>query len=237
MNRDEVLLAQMRDAVAKVERFTAGMDEAAFRADEKTQSGVCWSQQQGRNELITVGTLCRVIGLLHAHRFTGLTASSFDDLVPALDKAIGDVGVNVMRENVRTFFGLIDECWGIQRVHYKGMATYLKHNFLAALAKLLSDFEEFWRGPDEKRLFIDAPLRRKIGSFKIDDPEVQRMAGASGLAREHLFILMVSHVQKGRRTPLKNRYGANDVVDFGGDGQGGDGAEAEEAEAELASVK
>ena len=40
MKTDEVLLAQMRDAVAKIERFTHGMDEASFKNDEKTQSAV-----------------------------------------------------------------------------------------------------------------------------------------------------------------------------------------------------
>lgn len=40
MKDDSVYLAHMRDAVAKIERFAAGMEEAEFRADEKTQSAV-----------------------------------------------------------------------------------------------------------------------------------------------------------------------------------------------------
>ncbi len=40
MKNDDVLLAQMRDALAKIERFTSYMSEEAFRKDEKTQSAV-----------------------------------------------------------------------------------------------------------------------------------------------------------------------------------------------------
>ncbi|MBI2409932.1 DUF86 domain-containing protein [Candidatus Kaiserbacteria bacterium] len=40
MKTDDVHLAQMRDAVAKIKRFTEGMDEPSFKNDEKTQSAV-----------------------------------------------------------------------------------------------------------------------------------------------------------------------------------------------------
>jgi uncharacterized protein with HEPN domain len=40
MRSDDVYLAQIRDAILKVERFTAGMSEDAFKQDEKTQSAV-----------------------------------------------------------------------------------------------------------------------------------------------------------------------------------------------------
>ena len=40
MKSDDVLLAQVRDAITKIERFTSGMSEVGFRQDEKTQSAV-----------------------------------------------------------------------------------------------------------------------------------------------------------------------------------------------------
>lgn len=40
MKDDAIYLAQMQDAITKIERFTSAMDEAAFRADDKTQSAV-----------------------------------------------------------------------------------------------------------------------------------------------------------------------------------------------------
>ena len=38
MKNDNVYVAQMLDAVAKIEDFTAGMDQSTFLADAKTQS-------------------------------------------------------------------------------------------------------------------------------------------------------------------------------------------------------
>lgn len=40
MKDDKVYIDQMLDAVRKVEAFTAGLDFARFKADEKTQSAV-----------------------------------------------------------------------------------------------------------------------------------------------------------------------------------------------------
>lgn len=40
MSRDAAYLAYMRDAIGKIERFTAGLDEKVFAIDEKTQSAV-----------------------------------------------------------------------------------------------------------------------------------------------------------------------------------------------------
>ena len=54
MKTDEVLLAQMRDAVAKIERFTSGMDEPTFRADEKTQSAVIM-------QLVLIGEIAKQV--------------------------------------------------------------------------------------------------------------------------------------------------------------------------------
>ena len=40
MNRDDAYLAYVRDAIGKIERFTAGMGAEKFAKDEKTQSAV-----------------------------------------------------------------------------------------------------------------------------------------------------------------------------------------------------
>lgn len=40
MNRDALYLDRIRDAIGKIERFTAGIDEVSFATDEKTQSAV-----------------------------------------------------------------------------------------------------------------------------------------------------------------------------------------------------
>ena len=54
MNRDIAYLAYIRDAVRKIETFTAGMDESQFLKDEKTQSAVML-------QLILIGEMAKKV--------------------------------------------------------------------------------------------------------------------------------------------------------------------------------
>ena len=161
---------------------------------------VQWRQQMARVEILTASTLVRVVGLLHSHRLPGRD-SGVVEVVTSLNNNLEKVGIQAMRENTRLFFTLVDECWGVQKVHFRG-AAYLKGGFLTVLARIISDHHDFWKQPDEKRLFIDASLRRKLAKFPVDDPEIARMAGASGMAREHLYQLILGHLNKGKTTKI-----------------------------------
>jgi hypothetical protein len=168
---------------------------------------VCWEQNVARGELITAMTFARAANFLHSHKGP-IAGANVEGYVESLDKISEIVGVQAMRENLRTFWGLVDECWGIQRVHQRGSAPYLKGNFLDVFAKILSDHYEFWQGDDERKLFVHAPLRRKLAQFSINDTEVVRLAGAGGKAREILYILMRDHINSGKRTKrLSSRVG------------------------------
>jgi len=167
---------------------------------------VQWKQRMARSELISAITYCKIAGRLHSHK-AATKRSQIDELVPALDKAIETFGVQVMRENLRGFYELIDHCWGIRRVEYRG-ATHLKNTFLNVLAQMLSDHHDFWKQPDEKRFFIDAIDRRKLAQFPLQDPQVQNLAGSGGLAGEQLYFMLKNHMDKGRRSgKLKSRTG------------------------------
>ena len=121
-------------------------------------------------------------------------------------------GIQVVRKNVKAFFELIDHCWGIRRVEYRG-ATHLKASFLKMLAQFLSDHYNFWKQPDEKRFFIDAVDRRKLAQFPLQDPQVQNLAGAGGQAPELLYTLLKRNMDRGRRSGrLESRTG--DVAAF-----------------------
>ncbi|HEY4501468.1 MAG TPA: hypothetical protein VJJ20_00140 [Candidatus Paceibacterota bacterium] len=140
---------------------------------------VCWKQNMARGELITALTFLRVANELHRHK-AGVLSGGIDLFIPGLDRMGEAVGVQNVRENIRTFWGLIDECWGIRRIHTKGTAPYIKGGFLRTLAKMLSDHHDFWPGEDEKRLHVSKDHRYKLSKFPIGDPEVIRLAGASG---------------------------------------------------------
>lgn len=160
---------------------------------------VTWSQRMGKGELITALTFAKVFGLLHSHK-AATKRSRIEELVPALDKAIDAFGISAVRDNIKKFFELVDECWGIKRVHYREGAMYMRHTFLAVLAKLLSDHHDFWQAPDEKRLFVSANLKRKIAQFEVNDPAVIQLTSSSGKSRELLYMLLRDHINKGKTT-------------------------------------
>lgn len=173
---------------------------------------VSWAQRMMKGELVSALTFAKVAGVLHSHK-AATRRHSLDELVPALDKAVDIVGVQNMRSNISTFVDLVDECWGIKRVQYREGASYLRSPFLLVLASLISDHHDFWRQPDEKRLFIEAPLRRKIAQFPTHDPQVVQLAGSGGKSREMLYYLLRDHINSGKRTKrLSPRNG--DSVSF-----------------------
>ncbi len=159
---------------------------------------IAWNQRMAKGELLTALTLAKVSGVLHAHR-APTRRTSLGELVPALDKAVELVGVQNIRSNISTFFDLIDECWGVKRVQYREGASYLRSTFLMVLAALISDHHDFWRQPDEKKLFIEAPLRRKIAQFPTHDPQVVQLASSAGKSREMLYYMMRDHINSGKR--------------------------------------
>ena len=156
---------------------------------------VTWQQAMQRHHLITAATYIKAAGRLHATFGPGKT-SRVTELIPALQKTMNTVGRNVMRENVKTFFGLIDESWGLRSIAYKAGACYVKTTFLVTLADVLTEYKNFWK---DTRLSIDANLRKKIASFPVTDPQVIQLASASGQARYILYQLMVNHINSGRR--------------------------------------
>ncbi len=176
---------------------------------------VSWSQKMARGEMLTALTFAKVVGVLHSHKAAG-KSNSIDELVPALDRSMDIIGMQNMRDNIKCLFDLVDECWGIRRVQYRESAVVVRSQFLGVLARLLSDHTDFWKQPDEKKLFVDASLRKKFATFPIHDPQVVQLSGSSGKSRDLLYMLLRDHVNSGKRTKrLVSRKA--DIVDFSDD--------------------
>lgn len=157
---------------------------------------VSWAQRMERKKLLTAMTLCRVAGALHAHVGPGRSRGR-QALANGNNVIMERIGRNTYRDNIRVFFDFVDECWGVKRVTYKQGANWLKENFLLTLATFLSRHEAFWRGD---RLFIEAPLAKKIASFEVADPYVAQLSAAGSTASSILYQLLVEHVNSGKRT-------------------------------------
>ncbi len=157
---------------------------------------VSWSQRQQRQELITALTFMKTIDVLHAHFGPG-RSSRLDEVARGAQAIMDAVGRNTFRDNIRTFFDLIDSCWGVKAIAFREGAVYLRSGFLLVLADVLGRHQNFWR---EKRLFIEKDVMRKIALFPVSDPHVSNLASSGGQARHLLFDLLVKHINSGKTT-------------------------------------
>jgi len=156
---------------------------------------VCWSQNMRRTqELLTALTYLKASMRLHS-RFGPGRYSGVSQLWQALPSMMDKVGSEPMVENIKTFFGLLDNAWGVKHVLYRDRATHLKPGFLFALADALSDCPSFWNG---SRLLIDRDSQKKIARFPVGDPGVKTMACAQSSAGL-LGRLMLDHINSGKR--------------------------------------
>lgn len=157
---------------------------------------VCWQQNMGREHLVTAMTLLKCVTTLHAH-LGGGRSLAMDQLVAAAQATVDKIGRANFRANVQVFFGVLQECWGVNRIAYKDQGTALRGGFLTALARILDAHDDFWTG---ERLVVSPQHRRKLKSFAISDPNVQRLAASSGPAVLILHQMMLAHLNAGRRT-------------------------------------
>jgi hypothetical protein len=157
---------------------------------------VSWQQRMTREELMTALSLAKVAGVLHSHLGPG-RSSKVDELARGIGKIQAAVGPATFRDNLVTFYDVIDSCWGIKRIAFKEGAVYMRLTFQSCLAMAFSRHTDFWKG---NRLVVDSSLRRKIAQFPVTDPHVIQLASSSGKARDYLLLLLVNHINNGKRT-------------------------------------
>lgn len=157
---------------------------------------ICWMQTMRRTDLITATTFFKVAGMLHSHAGPG-RGSNVIELAKGLQKIMDNVGKVTFVNNVRAFFEPIDQAWGVNRVSFRHGASYLKTSFMIELARVFSNHENFWEGD---KLVVPKDVIKKLSLFPISDPEVMRLSSSGGSAGELLYMLMVKHVNAGKRS-------------------------------------
>lgn len=187
-----VLLRNMKDDFEVVATLLLLSKDSDFVLGRR----ICWQQRMLRQHLISAVTFLKVVGALHSHIGPG-KSNNVAELVPAIQKTMGVVGRNILRDNVRIFFEAVDECWDVRNIVYKEGAPYIRLSFMVCLAEIFSEHSTFWR---DRRLFIEASWRKKLKLFPIGDPTVKQLASASGQARYMLKQLIIDHLNRGKRT-------------------------------------
>lgn len=158
---------------------------------------VSWNQQMNRSELMKALAFCQSCITLHRFSGTGGRNMAAAQSIPAaMDKMASNVGLQNFRQNIFTFYEMMDEVWGLRGMKYIDRATHVRHNFLKELAGVLGDHEDFWDG---NRLVIDATQKAKLKSFPIDDPTIIRLAGAGSAAGVLLRRHIIDHLNRNKQ--------------------------------------
>jgi hypothetical protein len=159
---------------------------------------ISWSQNVQRGELMTALTMSKVSVELHRHKTT-VSGASVEGIARSVKMAADAVSLNTFRQNVFTFFKIIDECWPYASIEYRKSAAQAKAPFLMVVSRMLSDHPVFW-DDDGCLLKMHADDRRKLAKFPVNDPSIVHLTGASGPAHKLLYTHLVSHMNSGRRT-------------------------------------
>lgn len=178
---------------------------------------VSWRQSMGREHLITATVLAKAIVALHGH-YGSVGSSNIKDVIGTGTVTYDRVGKARFRANVMSFFGVLEDCWGVQSVVYKAPCAAIKSGFLMALARALSEHSDFWI---EKQLVVPKDVREKLRTFPMSDPSVVvLLSGGSGAGRLVLRNLIVDHINSGRRTRRLKAWTDEQLTAQGKSGRG-----------------
>ena len=167
---------------------------------------ISWQQSRTRNELVTARTMVRSMAFLHAH-ISPIRANSLECLIKSLDNSAEKIGLSTLRANIKTFFSVIEDAFGIRSIAFRKSAPQIRETFMITLAKVFGDHLDFWAEPECRTLFVDPSLRRKLHTFPIRDPNIIELTGAGGNARNILYRLIIEHLDSGKRTHRLRRRG------------------------------
>lgn len=173
---------------------------------------VSWDQHMKRNDIVRGAMYLKVAVALHSN-YSGV-GSGFgaERITQSLDRAAEHIGIQALRNNVKTFFEIIDKTWGLREIAYREPAVQLKVTFLIALARVFALHDNFWDG---KHLSVDRATVAKLKGFRLHDPHVVSLASASGSAQKILYDLIARHINSGKRTRrLEPRDTDDTVVDI-----------------------
>lgn len=161
------------------------------------RSRISWGQRMSRGELLGALLVMKTIGVLHTHSGPGI-ASRVEDLVASMDKTLNIVGANVWRANVRTFFSVLDQAFGVRTIAYRDLSAHIRGGFMFTLARVFADHQTFWDG---QRLEVARHDVEKLRAFPIRDPGICAViANSNSKANPLLYARLMQHMNSGRRS-------------------------------------
>lgn len=155
---------------------------------------VNWKQLMTRSQLIHASTLVRIAAVLHTH--FGGDANQFDVLKSASGLARLKLPRQTVRDNTKTFWGMIDAIWKVREITYKERAPHIRQSFLMALARLFNAHSDFW---EDSVLKIPQIHRKKLATFPLNDPGIATLCASGGNSASILLPMLVDHLNANKK--------------------------------------
>jgi hypothetical protein len=187
-----VELRNLKDKFGAVDLIFSLSNDTGFPLGHR----ICWNQYMTRDQLMQATVLLRVVALLHSPFSSYLTSYDLPTLVTGMQALMDKTGRAVLRDNIQTFFDLVEDFWGIRNIRYRDRAIWIKSGFLSTFAQVLAMHLNFW---DDLRLHVDAEWRARFEKFPVTDPTVVQLSTAGSSARQMLRQMMLDHLAKGKR--------------------------------------
>lgn len=173
------------------------LSEKAFCLHQR----VCWTQRKLKSELISALSFSKAVCRLHAHvaDTAAGSATTVPTILPALSALRDIVGMTTVRDNARTFFELVNDCWGLRDIESKRNQPQTRDTFLLALARVLSDHMNFWRCDEKGRrnvLTVPRRLQERFKTFDLTNDEVIDATGSGGRAKNIVYWQMLDCFRK-----------------------------------------
>lgn len=158
---------------------------------------VSWAQSMKREHLLTALVLLKGASRLHSRFSPSLKGSRQEELLMVFERLILKIGRGAVRNNVKTFWEVVDQGFSVRNTTYKGTAPYLRQAFIMALARVFTEHADFWQ---DTKLSVDSNLRKKIAGFPITDPYISNLCGSGGSSANILYSTLLDHINSGKRT-------------------------------------
>jgi hypothetical protein len=104
---------------------------------------VSWDQRMKRGHLIQGQMFLKAVAQLHRRLGHGLISSRHVEMSAGLEELMGRVGRTLLRDNIKQFWEIIDECFNVRGGEIGSAAPHLKRGFLSVLAPVLADHQNF----------------------------------------------------------------------------------------------
>ena len=155
-----------------------------------------WGQKMARVERLSALTTVKTVGALHCHFGPGLGVN-INQLMSATARTMQTVGPNKWRENVRTFFSVVDQAFGLRSIAFRDQAPWLKTSFLLSLAMLMAEHKTFWDGT---RLIVPKGFIEKLKKFPVSNREVVGLLSSSSAVSPIFYRELVGFIDSGKRS-------------------------------------